>query len=74
MFGDLLSRLEAAGLDTTAFQTLPLKTLSRMAITSHYPIDATPPAELFDRIETEQAIAVASAVIVAIEALDQQPG
>jgi len=45
-----------------------------MAITSHYPIDATPPAELFDRIETEQAIAVASAVIVAIEALDRQPG
>ena len=70
MLGDLLTRLQAAGLDTTSFQNLPLKALSRMGITSRYPIDATPPAELFDRVETEQANAVAAAVIDAIEALD----
>jgi len=52
-------------------QTLPLKALSRMGITSRYPIDATPPAELFDCAETVQAIAVAAAVIAAIEALDR---
>ena len=45
VLGDLLTRLQAAGLDITSFQTLPLKALSRMGITSRYPIDATPPAE-----------------------------
>lgn len=49
---------------------LPLKALSRMSITSRYPIDATPPAELFDRAETDQAISLAAAVIDAIEALN----
>ena len=72
VLGDLLTRLQSAGLDTTAFQTLPLKALSRMGITSRYPIDATPPADLFDRAETDQAIAVAAAVIAAIEALDRE--
>jgi HEPN domain-containing protein len=72
VLGDLLQRLQAAGLDTAALQLLPLKSLSRMGITSRYPIDATPPAELFDRDETEQAIAVAAAVIEAIEALDRE--
>jgi hypothetical protein len=72
VLGDLLQRLQAAGLDTAALQILPLKALSRMAITSRYPIDATPPAELFDRPETDQAIAVAAAVIAAIEALDRE--
>ena len=72
VLGDLVIRLQAAGLDTTAFQTLPLKALCRMGITSRYPIDATPPADLFDRAETDQAIAVAAAVIVAIEALDRE--
>ena len=37
VLGDLLTRLQAAGLDTTSFQTLPLKALSRMGITSRYP-------------------------------------
>ena len=72
MLGDLLQSLQVAGLDTAALRTLPLKALSRMGITSRYPIDATPPAELFDRAETDQAIAVAAAVIAAIEALDRE--
>jgi hypothetical protein len=68
---DLVQRLQAAGLDTSPLQRFPLRFLSRMGITSRYPIDATPPAELFDRAETDQAIAVAAAVIDAIEALDR---
>jgi HEPN domain-containing protein len=71
VLGDLLTRLQSAGLDTTALKTLPLKALSRMGITSRYPIDATPPADLFDLAETDQAIGVAAAVIAAIEALDR---
>jgi HEPN domain-containing protein len=74
VLGDLLTRLQSAGLDTTALKTLPLKALSRMGITSRYPIDATPPADLFDLAETDQAIGVAAAVIAAIEALDRKPG
>jgi len=71
VLGDLLHRLMAAGLDTSALQLLPLKSLSRMGITSRYPIDATPPADLFDHAETDQAILVAAAVIEAIESLDR---
>ena len=72
VLGDLLQPLQVAGLDTASLQTLPLKALSRMGITSRYPIDATPPAELFDRAETDQAIAVAAVVIAAIEALNRE--
>jgi len=43
-----------------------------MGITSRYPIDATPPAELVDRDETDQAIAVAAVVIEAIDALNRE--
>jgi HEPN domain-containing protein len=71
VLADLVQRLQAAGLHTSPLQRLPLRSLSRMGITSRYPIDATTPAELFDRAETDQAIAVAAAVIDAIEALDR---
>ena len=71
VLGDLLQRLQVTGLDTAALQTLPLKALSLMGIASRHPIDGTPPSE-FDRAETDQAIAVAAAVIAAIEALDRE--
>ena len=70
VLGDLLQHLQGAGVDTSPLQALPLKALSRMSITSRYPIDATPPAELFDPVETDQAISLAAAVIDAIEALN----
>ena len=70
VLSDLLQRLQAAGLDLPALEGLPLKALSRMSITSRYPIDATPPAALFDPAETEQAIATAATVINSLLELD----
>jgi HEPN domain-containing protein len=43
VLGDLLQRLQAAGLETAALQTLPLKALRRMGITSRCP--AMPPRQ-----------------------------
>jgi hypothetical protein len=42
-----------------------------MSITSRYPIDATPPSDLFDPADAEQAIGTAAAVIQALAAMDQ---
>jgi hypothetical protein len=44
-----------------------------MTITSRYPIDATPPADLFDLADAVQAIETASAVIGVMEQFDQPP-
>jgi len=68
---DLTATLAASGLDVAALDRLPLRRLSRMAISSRYPLDATPPSELFDREETEQALETAAAVIRALRACDQ---
>jgi len=68
---DLTASLAASGLDVAALEGLPLRRLSRMAISSRYPLDATPPSELFDREETEQALETAAAVIRALRACDQ---
>jgi HEPN domain-containing protein len=70
VLGDLLLRLRDAGVDTSALESLSLRALSRMSVTSRYPIDATPPSELFDQPEPDQAIGVAASVIEAIAALD----
>ncbi len=70
VLGDLLLRLRDAGVDTSALESLSLRALSRMSVTSRYPIDATPPSELFDQPETDQAIDLAASVIEAIAALD----
>ena len=67
----LLLRLEQAGLNVAELNTLPLRSLSRMAIQSRYPLDATPPAELFDPGDADQASNTAAAVIRILEALDQ---
>ncbi len=68
---DLTTALAASGLDVAALERLPLRRLSRMAISSRYPMDATPPSELFDRDETDQALDTAAAVIRALRACDQ---
>jgi HEPN domain-containing protein len=67
---DLVQQLDQAGLDTHALQALPLRGLSRMAIQSRYPMDATPPADLFDPGDADQALTIASQVLVLVEALD----
>ena len=71
MLNDLEQRLEEAGLDTQAFQALPLRGLSRMAIQSRYPMDATPPSDLFDPGDADQALTTAREVLALVEALDQ---
>ena len=52
---------------------LPLRSLSRMAIQSRYPMDATPPSELFDAAEADQALSTAGEVLSMLKALDQGP-
>ena len=62
--------LALQGVEVAVIAALPLKALTRMTISSRYPIDATPPSELFDRADATQAIATASAVIAFLEQLD----
>ena len=68
---ELVRALKSAGLDVASLEALPLRALSRMAISSRYPLDATPPSELFDQGETDAAISTASEVIQVLKRLDQ---
>lgn len=68
---DLVTALGRCGLDVRQLDALPLRALSRMAISSRYPLDATPPSELFDAAETDHALATAAAVIRVLRAMDQ---
>ena len=72
MLNDLVQRLGDNGLNTDQLETLPLRGLSRMAIQSHYPLDATPPSDLFDQADAEQALGTAAEVLNILESLDQQ--
>lgn len=68
---DLVAALRDQGVDVGVLSDLPLRSLTRMTITSRYPIDATPPSELFDSSDAVQAINTAAAVIGLLEQLDQ---
>ncbi|QEY32358.1 HEPN domain-containing protein [Synechococcus sp. RSCCF101] len=70
VLGDLVHRLQDAGLDVTPFAALPLQRLSRMAISSRYPQESTPPSELFDLDETREAIGTARSVITIVSDAD----
>ena len=72
VLNDLVQRLGDSGLNTEPLKALPLRGLSRMAIQSRYPLDATPPSDLFDPADAEQALAPAAEVLNILEALDQQ--
>jgi HEPN domain-containing protein len=72
VLNDLVQRLQQTGLETQDLEALPLRRLSRMAIQSRYPLDATPPSELFDPDETDQALTTAREVLTILKALDQQ--
>ena len=72
VLNDLVERLGDNGLNTDQLETLPLRGLSRMAIQSRYPLDATPPSDLFDPADAEQALATAAEVLNILESLDQQ--
>ena len=71
VLNDLVSRLQQNGLETRALEALPLRSLGRMAIQSHYPMDATPPSELFDSAEADQALGTAREVLHILKALDK---
>ena len=71
VLNDLVQRLSQAGVDVSAIEALPLRGLSRMAIQSRYQMDATPPSELFDRVDAEQAIQTAQQVLSHVELFDQ---
>ena len=72
VLNDLVQRLGDNGLNTDQLETLPLRALSRMAIQSRYPLDATPPSELFHPADAEQALSTAAEVLNILESLDQQ--
>ena len=67
-----MQRLGDNGLNTDQLETLPLRGLSRMATQSRYPLDATPPSDLFDPADAKQALATAAEVLKILESLDQQ--
>ena len=68
---DLVGRLKQNRLDTRALEALPLRSLSRMAIQSRTPMDATLPSELFDLTEADQALVTAGEVLKMLKALDR---
>lgn len=70
----LLTVLEQQGVDGASLRGLPLRALTRMTVTSRYPLDDTPPMDLFETRDSEQAIATATAVLAWIERLDQGDG
>ena len=72
VLNDLVQRLGDNGMNIEQLKGLPLRELSRMAIQSRYPVDATPPSDLFDPADAEQALATAADVLNILEALDQQ--
>ena len=71
VLNDLVERLGATGVNTQAFLGLPLRGLSRMAIQSRYPMDATPPSDLFDPGDADRALGTAREVLTLVETPDQ---
>ena len=68
----MVERLQQIGLETQKLEALPLRSLSRMAIQSSYPMDVPLPFELFDPDETDQALTTAQEVMTILKALDQK--
>ena len=72
VLNDLVQRLGNEGVNMTTLEDLPLRGLSRMAIQSRYPVDTTPPADLFDLADAEQAIKTAEAVLDVVTGFDHK--
>ena len=70
VLNDLVGRLDNEGIEVSNLNALPLRGLSRMAIQSRYPVGTTPPADLFDLADAEQAIKTAEAVLDIIASFD----
>ena len=72
VLNDLVQQLENEGLKVATLNAIPLRGLSRMAIQSRYPVDTTPPADLFDLADAEQAIKTAEAVLNVVAGFDHE--
>ena len=72
VLNELVQRLGNTGLNVATLDALPLRGLSRMAIQSRYPVDTTPPADLFDLTDAEQAIQTARAVLEVVASFDDE--
>ena len=72
VLNDLVQRLGNEGVNMTTLEDLPLRGLSRMAIQSRYPVDTTPPADLFDLTDAEQAIKTAETVLDVVTGFDDE--
>ena len=70
VLNDLVQRLGNEGLNVASLNALPLRSLSRMAIPSRHPVDITPPADLFDLADAEQAIKTSEAVLDVVASFD----
>jgi HEPN domain-containing protein len=70
----LVAVLEQQGVEATGVASLPLRALTRMTVTSRYPLEDTAPMDLFDPADSEQAIATATSVLAWVERLDQGGG
>ncbi|MFN9989688.1 MAG: HEPN domain-containing protein [Cyanobacteriota bacterium] len=70
----LVAVLEQQGIDVSSLVDLPLRALTRMSVTSRYPLEDTPPMDLFDGTDSAQAIATATAVLTLVGRLDQADG
>ncbi|MFN9057005.1 MAG: HEPN domain-containing protein [Cyanobacteriota bacterium] len=70
----LVAVLEQQGIDVSSLVDLPLRALTRMTVTSRYPLEDTPPLDLFDGTDSAQAIATATAVLTLVGRLDQADG
>ena len=70
----LVAVLEAQGVDGSGLANLSLRALTRMTVTSRYPLEDTPPMDLFEPSDSEQAISTATAVLAWVERLDQGEG
>ena len=72
VLNELVQRLGNTGLNVASLEVLPLRGLSRMAVQSRVPVDTTPPADLFDLADAEQAIKTAKAVLDVVTSFDDQ--
>ena len=70
----LVEVLEQQGVDASGLANLPLRALTRMTVTSRYPLEDTAPMDLFEPSDSEQAITTATEVLAWVERLDQGEG
>lgn len=67
---ELVDCLTQLGMPTEPLEQLRLKPLSRMATSTRYPDNETPPLDRFDRVDAEESIRSAQEVLRTVELWD----